>query len=884
MRLLRITLRNFKGVKERTVEFSSHGVTLLVGPNEVGKSSIAEAFDVLLRFPHDSRSKDILALKPIADDVGPEVEAEISLADVTFTYSKRWVKNAETKLVISEPHPEQLTGRDAHNRVNQLLEDKLDRSLFDALRFVQGSAVNQHSMVESVSLMAALDRATSASAAEPENEATLFDRIRAEYVTYFTQTGKPKSDRVQKQQLLASAETDLERAQSQLDRLESLGSKFSELSKRIVQTQKQLEECAKDREEFDGQLVAIRSLQEEVSQATSARKLVELQRANAETLRNSRSELIERRLETEAQVARLREDQQRLAGEASQLDQNYAKAKQEALGAEDAYAVALSEAVGAQQRLRLWEAQLEVESLGRRIEEFKQAEHSRIEALRILETNAGIESKSRKLLDRAISDVREADVIRRASRPLVTVEPTTDLTIGVDGVSELVQAGEAKQINVHGMTQIAIGDVATVTISAQTDSQKDNAFEKAQTKLDDLVAELGLDLADPMEDLNRRLASIDSAQQQLKFAQERTSAALDGLSAEELRVKHENALELVEDADSLYDAVAHEQARATAAHVAANVEGLCIDRDRKVEQRGVLEQQLNELRVRASRVEGELVQATEGLDRVDASLREARLERGDDEVSQIVDELHQKEIEARTHEAEVSERLGLAEPEVVEARAANLDALQARLQDQLDTERSERDGIAGELRGMGDKDLQADLEAAQRRLDMERREYEALERRARAAGLLFNVFTRHREAAREARSKPYADEVNRLARFVFGPTVQIRIDPSDFRVVSRTLDGTSVDFAQLSTGAREQLAVIAALACAILVEPTGSTGDAGAPVILDDVLGFADPVRLKRLGPVFAEAAKVAQVILMTASPERYASIGNASVLHFDPA
>ena len=870
-------------MKERTVAFSSHGVTLLVGPNEVGKSSVAEAFDVLLRFPHDSKNKDILALKPVADDVGPEVEAEISLADVKFTYSKRWVKNAETKLIISKPHPEQLTGRDAHDRVIQLLEDKLDRSLFDALRFVQGSAVNQHSMVESVSLMAALDRATSANSAEPENAATLSDRIRAEYETYFTPGGKPKNDRVQRQQLLASAEADVERAQSQLDRLESLGSKFSELSERIVLTQRQLEECAKDREELNGQLVAIRSLQEEMGQATNARTLVELQRANAETQRNSRFELIERRSETEAQVARLREDQQRLAGESSQLDQNYAKAKREALEAVEVYAVALSEAEAAQQRLRLWEAQLEVESLGRKIEDFEQAEDSRIEAMRILDTNAGLESKSRRLLDKAISGVREADAIRRASRPLVKVEPTTDLTIGVDGVSELVQAGETKQINVHGMTQIAIGDVATVTISAQTDSQKDNAFEKAQTKLADLVAELGLDPAEPMEDLNRRLASIDTAQQQLKYAQERISTALVGLSAEELRMKYQNALQLVGDAESPYDPVAHEQAKAAVVQVGANVEGLRIDRDLKVEQRGVLEQQLNELRVRASRVEGELAQATENLDRVDTSLREARLERGDDQVSQIVDELRQREAEARTHEAEISEHLGLADPEVVEASAKNLDALRVRLQDQLDSERSERDGIAGEVRGMGDKDLQADLEAAQRKLEIEHREYEALERRARAADMLFTVFSKHREAAREARSKPYADEVNRLARFVFGPTVQIRIDPLDFRVVSRTLDGTSVDFAQLSTGTREQLAVIAALACAILVEPTGSTGDAGAPVILDDVLGFADPVRLKRLGPVFAEAAKVAQVILMTASPERYASIGDVRAVHFDP-
>jgi uncharacterized protein YhaN len=95
------------------------------------------------------------------------------------------------------------------------------------------------------------------------------------------------------------------------------------------------------------------------------------------------------------------------------------------------------------------------------------------------------------------------------------------------------------------------------------------------------------------------------------------------------------------------------------------------------------------------------------------------------------------------------------------------------------------------------------------------------------------------------------------------------------------MDGTTVSFDQLSTGAKEQMSVVATLACAVLVNPDGRDGEAGAPVILDDVLGFADPTRLRRLGPVFAEAAKSAQVILLTASPERYESIGEATFIHF---
>jgi uncharacterized protein YhaN len=226
-------------------------------------------------------------------------------------------------------------------------------------------------------------------------------------------------------------------------------------------------------------------------------------------------------------------------------------------------------------------------------------------------------------------------------------------------------------------------------------------------------------------------------------------------------------------------------------------------------------------------------------------------------------------------------RRDAASPEVVRAAAANLEARERRVLNELDADRTRREQLTGELRALGSKDLQADFDRSQGEVDTFTREYEALERRARAAQLLRNSFNRHRETARANRARPYADEVNRLGRFVFGPTAQFAINSSDFTVTSRTMDGTTVSFDQMSTGAKEQMSVVATLACAILVNPEGRDGDAGAPVILDDVLGFADPTRLRLLGPVFAEAARSAQVILLTASPERYESIGAATFIHF---
>ena len=41
MRLLRVALANWRGVHEREVRFAN-GITLIAGPNEIGKSTIVE--------------------------------------------------------------------------------------------------------------------------------------------------------------------------------------------------------------------------------------------------------------------------------------------------------------------------------------------------------------------------------------------------------------------------------------------------------------------------------------------------------------------------------------------------------------------------------------------------------------------------------------------------------------------------------------------------------------------------------------------------------------------------------------------------------------------------------------------------------------------------
>ena len=107
---------------------------------------------------------------------------------------------------------------------------------------------------------------------------------------------------------------------------------------------------------------------------------------------------------------------------------------------------------------------------------------------------------------------------------------------------------------------------------------------------------------------------------------------------------------------------------------------------------------------------------------------------------------------------------------------------------------------------------------------------------------------------------------------VYGETFRVEVS-EDLRIDSRTLDGETVPFDSLSIGTREQLGVIARLACAIIV-----ARDEGAPLILDDALGFSDPGRLEAMCAVLSLAGNSCQIIALTCYPDRYRHVGGATI------
>ena len=90
MKLHRLVLTNYRGITHREIEFPDRGVVVVSGANEIGKSSMIEALDLLLEAKDRSTKKEVKQVKPTHADVGAEITAEISTGPYRFIYHKRF--------------------------------------------------------------------------------------------------------------------------------------------------------------------------------------------------------------------------------------------------------------------------------------------------------------------------------------------------------------------------------------------------------------------------------------------------------------------------------------------------------------------------------------------------------------------------------------------------------------------------------------------------------------------------------------------------------------------------------------------------------------------------------------------------------------------------
>jgi DNA repair exonuclease SbcCD ATPase subunit len=139
-----------------------------------------------------------------------------------------------------------------------------------------------------------------------------------------------------------------------------------------------------------------------------------------------------------------------------------------------------------------------------------------------------------------------------------------------------------------------------------------------------------------------------------------------------------------------------------------------------------------------------------------------------------------------------------------------------------------------------------------------------LNRKAQAARMLFTVLEEHKSSAEKDYSIHFAKFINDLAKSFYGTDVHFEVSDS-FEILSRRMGATEVDVADLSTGAKEQLAILIRLALTQIVQ----VGEP-FPVILDDEFAHSDPDRIAMMNNIFSDFGDDQQFIMLTCTPEKF--------------
>ena len=114
MRIRRIKLENYRGVAAVRCSFVIDGVTIVEGPNEIGKTSLVEAIDLILKYPDSSDKAAVRAVRPVHIDASPSVELELTTGDTTLctkSFGVRAPRVRRRHLQVLAPTAQELTGR-----------------------------------------------------------------------------------------------------------------------------------------------------------------------------------------------------------------------------------------------------------------------------------------------------------------------------------------------------------------------------------------------------------------------------------------------------------------------------------------------------------------------------------------------------------------------------------------------------------------------------------------------------------------------------------------------------------------------------------------------------------------------------------------------------
>ena len=875
MRIDRFAVRDFRKLAGGiAIEGIEAGITVIVGDNEEGKSTLLRALQSAFFDRHNLLGKAVEDMLPFGTrGVSPTVEVDFELAGTAYQLKKTFGRNPAVSL---RGGSQRLEGEAAEEKLRALLgfsppgrgaADNKHRGLAGLLWVEQGHAfehlgVNKDTQED---LREAIEGEVG-QVLGGERGRPLIEKVEERMREYFTPTGRERERLVEPRNRTKALEKACDELAKELQGYEDKVERLDKLQKTLDRYGRE-GSLAKAKDEADAAKKALQQLEVVEGRADAAAaqmKQAEMALKVANDANNARQTLVE---EVDSASKRIRKAEAALEKlEPLWLDaeKKLAEAEKQIESSSEARKAANEAWEVARRKHEQAELGSDLKTLRERLKHAESLEQGINQDCHSLDANP-VDEESVAQLRELRSRQIEVKAALNAAAVAVTFSPESDQGVVLDG------------------QQVDTGGPAHVTRPSTFQLEGFGEVEVAPGERD--IPQLRSDEADLERSLREKLRLLDqkdlagteSALRAKQKSQERVSrqkGELAGVAPEGLQALRDD----VRDRQARLSALVEQDTGdvpdiETARALEENAQSHRKDAERAVElalesrdEAQKLHARLQQERVKAG---AEAEQSVEAATVRQANLKDARRNASDQELARRTREAaNQLEQRRSNHEAVLAERDAM-NPEALHIEQQRTEDAHNRLIEQIT--RTERDvsGLTGELRTLGQRGLAEQLEEKQGELNAARRDLARIEADAKAWKLLLETL---REAEREAKEtflEPVRERLRPYLQLLF-PETELRIGEDDFEIVSLRRGEIEEPFATLSIGAREQIAVLTRLALADLLQEK----DKPVALILDDPLVNSDDERFRRMALALRKAADSLQILILTCHESRYEKLG----------
>ncbi|MGB8028050.1 MAG: AAA family ATPase [Terracidiphilus sp.] len=864
------------------------GLNVVIGPNEMGKSTLLDALRAALFEKHNSKAQPIVALQNDRNEAGPVVELAFELGDGLYRITKRFIKKPYARL--SCPDGRILEGDAAEDTLRGLLGfDEPGKTgakaetlgMWNVLWVQQGQSFGQFEIPSTA-------RSSLHSALEAEVGTVLGGRrgralpqvIETHLLALITSAGKPRGpykDLIDRTETLREDLATIQLRRKELSQtfgdLETAQENLARLS--VVELDQADQNELNEAQQHHSQLA---ELEARISNASTELELKKLNLTQAEKAAQDRQHLND---EVESEETALKEFAQRLA--AAREHEEGARLRLNALRAnvreQEAVVTKADDAVSHAQRI------LTVIGRQARIGELE-SRSANAQAAEERYRSAQQEAAAILVTDQSLAAIRKAEkdleaVANRLSAvaTLVSFDIAPDRRLGIEVDGQPLRADQSF-IQAVEATTIVIPDRGRITIDPAIKDRDKLMRQSRDTAggLKDALTAVGVTTAG---DAESQYATRQRLLQEAELA--RLGAALHAPATDD---RDAGAQALADYIVGLRTILNREKADLNLDQLPLPVEAEEAQRlaqEHAAESRGALQE-----------ARGALVGPEEELARLYAELAsvsarhedsEQRVQKLQRQLTDAVAAISNEELEAAIPTAQfaVSEQertIAGLEAQRTDETLPQLEARIGRLERALRDRREKRSTLKEEIASLRSRVEAAeaaglDEAIAKKEIELELCEKERvrIDREVKVLALLQSTLQNAERVAKERYLSPVLRRVRPYLQLLF-PGADIRID-EDMQItgVVREADYEEA-FHHLSMGTQEQIAVLIRLAFAEMLVEQGHP----ATVVLDDALVFSDDRRMKRMFDILNMAARHVQVLVLTCREQLFEELGGRSL------